>query len=151
MYPFLGSCNVDFALARYNSDGSLDTTFGTGGKVTTGFGSNDAIAISVVIQPDGKIVVAGSNTASPTGSDYALARYNSDGSLDTSFGIVAPLDGTAFFTEGGALAVLNARATVHDVDLDATGNYAGASLTLARHGGADAQDKFRQRAATSRH
>ncbi len=143
-FSFLGSFNVDFALARYNSDGSLDTSFGTGGKVTTNFGSNNESAISVVIQPDGKIVLAGSsnNGVAGTGADYAVARYNSDGSLDTSFGVVAPLAGFASYTEGGAPAVLNARATVHDVDLDAAGSYAGASLMLARHGGADAQDKF---------
>jgi uncharacterized delta-60 repeat protein len=143
-FSFLGSFNVDFALARYNSDGSLDTSFGTGGKVTTNFGSNNESAISVVIQPDGKIVLAGSsnNGVAGSGADYAVARYNSDGSLDTSFGVVAPLAGFASYTEGGAPAVLNARATVHDADLDAAGSYAGASLMLARHGGADAQDKF---------
>jgi uncharacterized delta-60 repeat protein len=142
-FTVVGISNADFALARYNSDGSLDTSFGTGGKVTTGFGSNSEVAISAVIQPDGKIVVTGStaNGNSP-GADFATVRYNSDGSLDTSFGIVSPLGGSAFFTEGGAPAVLNARANVHDIDLDAAGSYAGASLTLARHGGADAQDRF---------
>ena len=143
-FTVVGSSNADFALARYNSDGSLDISFGTGGKVTTGFGSNSEVAISVVTQPDGKIVVTGSTASgvAGTGADFATVRYNSDGSLDTSFGIVSPLGGAAFFTEGGAPAVLNARAAVHDIDLDAAGSYAGASLTLARHGGADAQDKF---------
>ena len=143
-FTVAGPSNADFALARYNSDGSLDTSFGTGGKVTTGFGSNSEVAISVVMQPDGKIVVTGSTASGIPGSgaDYATVRYNSDGSLDTSFGIVTPLGGSAFFTEGGAAAVLNARATVHDVNLDTAGSYDGASLTLARHGGADAQDMF---------
>jgi uncharacterized delta-60 repeat protein len=142
-FSFLGSFNVDFALARYNSDGSLDTSFGTGGKVTTAFGLNNEEAISVVVQPDGKIVVAGSTSAGPgTGADYAVVRYNSDGSLDTSFGAGVPLGGAAFYTEGGTPAVLNAAATVHDNELAAAGSYAGASLTLARHGGADAQDVF---------
>jgi uncharacterized delta-60 repeat protein len=70
-----------FALGRYNSDGSLDTTFGTGGKVTTD-SLGDAFALS--IRSDGKIVVAGGRTQSP--STFVLARYNSDGSLDTTFG-----------------------------------------------------------------
>jgi uncharacterized delta-60 repeat protein len=71
----------DFALARYNTDGSLDTTFGGDGKVTTDFaGANDQ-AHAVAIQGDGKIVAAGL-----AGSDFALARYNTDGSLDTTFG-----------------------------------------------------------------
>ena len=75
-----GSSNTDFALARYNTDGSLDTSFDTDGKVTTNFGGNDYGA-DVQIQTDGKIIVAGVSN-----NDFALARYNTDGSLDTSFG-----------------------------------------------------------------
>src|SRR6266511_1903342 len=77
----------EFALARYNADGSLDTSFGTGGKVTTDFGSGIDVAWAVAVQPDGKIVAAG--YAFATGHPYliALARYNPDGSLDTSFGL----------------------------------------------------------------
>lgn len=76
-----------FALARYNSDGSLDTTFGSGGKVSTDFAVTFDVASSVAIQADGKIVAAGgSNTAGFPEGDFALARYNTDGSLDTSFG-----------------------------------------------------------------
>src|SRR5262249_46861010 len=70
-----------FALVRYNADGSLDTTFGTGGKVVTA-SLGDAFALS--IRSDGKLVVAGGRTQSP--STFVLARYNSDGSLDTTFG-----------------------------------------------------------------
>ena len=69
-----------FALARYNPDGSLDTSFGAGGKVTTPIGAANAL----VLQPDGKLVAAGSNYISP--SDFVLVRYNPNGSLDTSFG-----------------------------------------------------------------
>ena len=76
------------------------------------------------------------------GFDFALARYNSDGSLDTSFGAATALNGPAFFAEDTAPTVLNARATVHDAELDAANSYAGASLTLARHGGANAEDVF---------
>ena len=65
------------------ADGDLDTSFGTGGKVTTEVGSDD-YAWSVAIQSDGKIVLAGeSNNGS--NKDFALVRYNTDGSLDTSF------------------------------------------------------------------
>jgi uncharacterized delta-60 repeat protein len=82
----------DFVMARYNSDGNLDASFGSGGKVTANFGLNSDEAISVVIQPDGKILVGGSTSGGPgTGADYALARFNSDGSLDTSFGNDIPL------------------------------------------------------------
>ena len=75
--------NSDFALARYNSDGTLDTSFDGDGTVTTDFGGHDN-ASSVALQADGKIVVAG-NTGRGSNADFSLARYNSDGSLDTSF------------------------------------------------------------------
>jgi uncharacterized delta-60 repeat protein len=71
-----------FAVARYNTDGTLDNSFSADGKATTALGT-DSRGYSVVIQPDGKIVVAGrSEVASP---DFALARYNSNGTLDSSF------------------------------------------------------------------
>lgn len=68
--------NSDFAVVRYNIDGSLDTSFG-GGKVFTPIGTGDDKASAVAIQPDGKILVAGFS-----GSDFALVRYNSNGVLD---------------------------------------------------------------------
>ena len=76
----------DFGLVRYNSDGSLDSSFGNGGKVTTPPGGQDQGSIvGLAIQPDGKIVAAG--TATPvSGNDFTVARYNSNGSLDSSFG-----------------------------------------------------------------
>ncbi len=77
---------ASFALARYNPDGSLDSGFGSGGKVTTDFGSaRGDRARALAIQPDGKIVVAG-DTATSVGDNFALARYNTDGSLDATFG-----------------------------------------------------------------
>jgi large repetitive protein len=76
--------NEDFAVVRYNPDGSLDSSFDADGKVTTAIGTFDDLAYSVVVQPDGKLVVAG---VSYNGSryDFAVVRYNTDGSLDTSF------------------------------------------------------------------
>jgi len=79
--------NEDFAVARYNANGTLDTTFGAGGKVQTDFPGLAAVASSVVIQPDGKIVVAGG--AFPLFTflgDFKIVRYQPDGSLDSSFG-----------------------------------------------------------------
>ena len=78
----------DGCLARYNSDGSLDTSFSTDGKVTTslqgsGFGPYTRFH-AATIQGDGKIVAAGV-CSNPAGFDFCLARYNSGGSLDTSF------------------------------------------------------------------
>lgn len=76
----------DFAVARYNSDGSLDTTFGSGGRVTTDFAGRSDNAAAVTIQPDGKILVAGGASLVATSADFALVRYNANGSLDTTFG-----------------------------------------------------------------
>ncbi|WP_018615322.1 hypothetical protein [Segetibacter koreensis] len=77
----------DFALARYNFDGSLDSSFGKGGKVVTDIGGDGNVTYAA-IQEDGKIVVVGSrNPNTQTGADIALVRYNPDGSLDSSFGI----------------------------------------------------------------
>lgn len=76
----------DFALVRYNSDGSLDTEFGIGGKLLTDFGSNWSLGYSVAVQSDGKIVMGGTALRSDSAFDFALVRYNADGSLDTMFG-----------------------------------------------------------------
>lgn len=87
--------NYDFALARYNLDGTLDTSFGPSrnGKVTTGISTAATGNLNnlwdhphaVAIQPDGKILVAGS-TYNGVDNDFALVRYNANGTLDTSFG-----------------------------------------------------------------
>ncbi len=85
-----GTNGVDFALARYNIDGSLDLTFATNGKTTTDFfGVPEDRVFSIALQPDGKIIAAGrarSNINSTNPLGFAMARYNSDGSLDGSFG-----------------------------------------------------------------
>jgi uncharacterized delta-60 repeat protein len=77
----------DFALARYNSDGALDPTFDGDGKVVTNFApSSFDFAVDARLQSDGKIVVLGASEPSVGASyDTAVARYNSDGSLDASF------------------------------------------------------------------
>jgi uncharacterized delta-60 repeat protein len=77
---------VDFALVRYNPDGSLDASFGSGGIALVDFGSSSETITSIAIQPDGKIVAAGfSNAAGGGPDDFALARFNSNGTLDTTF------------------------------------------------------------------
>ncbi|MDO9185301.1 MAG: T9SS type A sorting domain-containing protein [Bacteroidia bacterium] len=72
--------NHDFALVRYNSDGSLDQTFGSAGKITTAIGNGEAGGGSVAIQSDGKIIVAGGD------GNFALIRYNNNGTIDNTFG-----------------------------------------------------------------
>ena len=76
--------DMDFALVRYNTDGSLDTTFSDDGKLTTDFGWTTH-GESVAIQNDGKIVVVGGSRDNSNEFDFAVARYNVDGSLDTTF------------------------------------------------------------------
>ncbi len=84
-YAWVGS-NRDFALARYNTDGNLDNSFGVDGKVTTDLGTPDDYGYSVAIQPDGQIIVAG-YTDNGTDYDFAVARYITEGTLDNSFGV----------------------------------------------------------------
>jgi uncharacterized delta-60 repeat protein/uncharacterized repeat protein (TIGR01451 family) len=74
------------AVARYNADGSVDPSFGNDGTVTTPVGTS-SWATSLVLQSDGKVLVAGTTMdAGNTGSGFVLARYNTDGAPDTSFG-----------------------------------------------------------------
>ena len=75
----------DFVLTRYNVNGTLDASFGTDGKVQTDFQDGYDGIRSLAIQADGKIVAGGYSSLGPK-YDYALARYNTDGSLDASFG-----------------------------------------------------------------
>ena len=76
----------NFSLARYNSDGSLDNTFSLDGKQNTVFGTNDYFGMSMAIQPDGKIVVAGFEESISQGStSFLVARYNANGDLDNNF------------------------------------------------------------------
>lgn len=78
------SNNVDFALARYQQDGSLDSSFGNDGKVVTDFGLSEG-GNSVLLQADGKIVLAGTSVYGP-GENFALVRYKKNGRVDSSFG-----------------------------------------------------------------
>jgi uncharacterized delta-60 repeat protein len=94
----VGTSGFRFALARYTSSGALDSSFGSGGKVTTGFASSQASVSSAALQQDQKILVAG------FASSPILARYTTTGSLDTTFGnggkttILAGLDGLDYVT-----------------------------------------------------
>ncbi len=76
----------EFSVVRYNADGSLDTSFDGDGKVTTTIGTQDSTLYDAALQPDGKIVVVGVARSVSTNNDFAVVRYNSDGSLDGTFG-----------------------------------------------------------------
>src|SRR5882672_10365377 len=76
----------DFGVARFNSDGTLDSSFGNGGMVTTDMGSMFDTPYSMAVQSNGKIVVVGQTEGLSATYDFGIARYNSDGSLDSGFG-----------------------------------------------------------------
>ncbi|MFM9455055.1 calcium-binding protein [Streptomyces europaeiscabiei] len=116
----VGQTSFDFVLARYNPDGSLDTTFGGDGKVTTDLGGYNW-GEAVVVQSSGKIVASGW-----TGGRFTLVRYNLDGSLDSGFGTggVATTD----FGTGSAVNDL----VVQPDDRIVAGGTAGGDFALAR-------------------
>ena len=99
-----GTSNNDFAIARYNTDGALDTSLDTDGKVTTDIGTSTSDAANAVaIQSDGKIIAAGTSN-----DDFAVARYTTTGALDTSLdtdGKVTTDIGTGTFDAGNAMAI----------------------------------------------
>jgi uncharacterized delta-60 repeat protein len=107
----------NFLLARYNSNGSLDGSFGMGGFVIASNyppGTSPGGANAVTVQPDGKIVVAGTVMTPPgnpslgpttTGQNIAVARYNTDGSPDTSFGS-SGMTGVIAYGQAHAVAML---------------------------------------------
>ena len=132
--------STEIALIRYNSDGSLDTTFGGSGIVTTDLGPGNDSAYDAALQSDGKIVVAGYSDNGPS-VDFAILRYNADGSLDTTFDS-GLLNATPTFVEGGSAIVLDADVTMFDTELSALDDFAGSTLTLARNGGANTEDAF---------
>jgi uncharacterized delta-60 repeat protein len=108
--------NDDFIVLRFNTDGSPDTSFGTGGRVLTEFDGNNDQAKSVMVQPDGKIVVAGNaqiGVVLAAEQDFAVVRYLSDGTLDASFGTggKSTLDAIKF---GGKSNFVNAAALQAD-------------------------------------
>ncbi len=110
--------DYDFALVRYTSTGSLDTAFGSGGKVITPIGGYDN-AYALALQPDGKVLVAGNTSDIATYSEIALVRYTSDGSLDPTFGssgIVTTPVGAGYPFGAGYSVYANASALVLQPD-----------------------------------
>lgn len=106
------------SVVRYLPDGSLDSSFGGGGYVTTGFN-----AYTVALQPDGKIIVAGASgpVSDTIYSEFAVARYNQDGSLDASFGTDG-ITKTDFPEPGYAGAYVTALAILTDGKIVAAGS-----------------------------
>jgi uncharacterized delta-60 repeat protein len=86
IYPSQTPQHGAFALVRYNPDGTLDSSFDGDGRIVTDMSSGDDRVAAVAIQADGRIVAAGQVVASPGDSEFGLARYEPDGTLDSTFG-----------------------------------------------------------------
>ncbi len=103
-YDFNGS-NEEFRLARYTVTGTLDSAFGSSGVVTSTISTSGARINGLVIQPDGKIVAAGSAGNISGSNDLSLARYNTNGALDDSFGISGVVTTTVGSSQINAIAL----------------------------------------------
>ena len=140
-----GNTGERFALARYNANGSLDKTFGAGGKVTTDFGNHGEGADAVLVTPAGTVYVAGSASDAAGNPSFALAKYMPSGRLDKSFnhgtGFVTTSFGPGFQSGSG---VAESQATVITLGRDGKITLAGtvvfvsdfdgsASLALVRY------------------
>lgn len=125
-----------FAVVRYNPDGSLDNSFGNNGFVQTDFGMDyDSIA-GLKIQANGKIVVAGPTDVGPNPQNFALARYNSDGSIDKTFNPSGAVSGKPglVITDFGLSDVANGVAIQTDGKIIAAGTALnGGAFALARY------------------
>ncbi len=109
-----------FALARYNTNGTLDWSFGLGGRATAYFNQNitgpttssEAQVNAIAVQPDGKVLVAGTWAGGGFSQNIALARFNANGTLDTTFGTggevitYVPNVNEQSFSSAAALALL---------------------------------------------
>lgn len=103
------------ALPAFAQPGIIDTSFGTNGKVVTSMGANNNnSAFAVAIQPDGKIIVAGTYISPRGDNDYALVRYNANGTIDQTFGI----DGKAITD---FVSVNNNYSYIHSIHLQPDG------------------------------
>jgi uncharacterized delta-60 repeat protein len=103
---FAGRCSFQFCLTRHNKDGTLDLSFGNGGKVFTSLGG-DARVGSVLIEGTGKIIVAG-NCVTAGGRGFCVLRYNANGTLDTGFGagsgtLTTPIDTPQYLASSAVL------------------------------------------------
>ncbi|WP_308379999.1 calcium-binding protein [Streptomyces sp. ISL-43] len=129
-----GSGGAGFALLRYNADGSPDSGFGTGGRTSVGFPGDGGIAYAMALQQNGKIVLAGraDDPNSSEANDFGLARFNTNGTVDTGFG------GDGFVVTGfGDFDEARGVLVQPDGKIVAAGYGAGFAFALARYQGGD--------------
>ncbi|MEI8208659.1 MAG: hypothetical protein WCG16_05610 [Methylococcales bacterium] len=132
------------AVLRYNSDGSLDSSFGNNGKIIGTFGHGEARGYSLNVQTDGKFIVTGEAVDSGVSQTLVL-HFNADGSLDDTFNPnynTVNAIANSIYTENGSPIALDSSVKIYDAELSAQGNYSGASITLARHEGTNAENVF---------
>ncbi|MFP5287151.1 MAG: delta-60 repeat domain-containing protein, partial [Thermoanaerobaculia bacterium] len=111
--------NANFWLARFNRNGTLDTSFGTGGFVTTDLFSGSAENLSAIaVQPDGRILAAGSVRRTGEDSHFVVARYLPDGRLDPDFGV-----------DGKAVTPVRGDSVIFGIALQPDGKIVGAGWT----------------------
>jgi uncharacterized delta-60 repeat protein len=123
----VGRNEEGFALARYQADGSLDPSFGDGGKVLTHVGQDNSAASALIQQADGKLVAAGYGYVEEYSKAFALVRYQVDGSLDPTFG-----EGGKVLTDFGQWSGASALIQQADGKLVAAG-WAGTGAAFARY------------------
>jgi uncharacterized delta-60 repeat protein len=127
-------------VARYLADGGADTSFSGDGNLVLSRSSFE-ILYAVDIAPDGRIVAAGYGTNAT--EDLALLRLSADGTPDTRLATgSSSLGGAVSYTENGPPVVIDSSVRVFDAELSAADSFDGATLTLARSGGASSQDVF---------
>ena len=103
-----------FAMIRFNTNGTIDNSFGASGKVVTAININTDIALAVALQLDGKIILAGQTFVAPPYSNYfAIARYDSTGTLDNTFGTGGKITATIL----GRVNSILVQPDVHDSGL----------------------------------
>lgn len=122
-----GLINSDFGLARYNVNGSIDTGFSTSGVARTNFGTGLDAVTSLAIQSDGRLVAGGYSTQG-AGSDFAVARYNANGALDSTF----DGDGTAVTNVGASNDVATSVAVMSDGRIVLAGR-SGTDVAVVRY------------------
>jgi len=133
---FTGPTNSrEFALVRYNSNGALDTAFGSGGIVTTSLGGNDQI-FEVVFQADDKLIVGGTSNV-PGQNSFVLTRYTANGAIDLTFNPASSTPGTVFTTFGTDNSQISSLALQQNGRIVAAGNVLTSVVTsgfaLARY------------------
>ncbi len=138
--------SLDFKLVRYQSNGEIDKTFYDNGVSVTNFPDSSDWATAASLLNDGMILVSGWSrlyeNQAPTIACFSVARFNSNGSLDGSFGsnstAVPPFD----FSESGGPINIKVATGVFDSELSEGGSYAGAHLDLFRKNGPNPEDRF---------